>query len=66
MGAFGRLGDLFGLIGALVCLVSGLYRLTGRFHMGGVSATSVFEVGVGLMVFACLLKLTAHERGHHS
>lgn len=53
------LGTASGLLGALICLVSGLTRVSGSFYLGGYAATTLFMVGLGLMVFACLLKLEA-------
>ena len=53
------LGTASGLFGALICLVSGLTRVSGSFYLGGYAATTLFMVGLGLMVFACLLKLEA-------
>ena len=51
------LGTASGLLGALICLVSGLTRVSGSFYLGGYAATTLFMAGIGLMVFACLLKL---------
>jgi hypothetical protein len=53
------LGTASGLLGAIICLVSGLTRVSGSFYLGGYAATTLFMAGVGLMVFACLLKLEA-------
>ena len=61
------LGTASGLLGALICLVSGVTRVSGSFHPAAYAATTVFTVGVGLMVFACLLKLealAAHSRNN--
>ena len=51
------LGQVAGLAGAFVCLIAGLARLTGFHHLAAFEATTLFMVGIGLMVFACLLKL---------
>ena len=51
------LGSLAGIVGALVCLVAGFGRIFGSFHVGGYSANTLFIMGMGLMVFACLVKL---------
>ena len=53
------LGTASGLLGALICLAAGLTRVSGSFYLGGYAATTLFMAGVGLMVFACLLKLEA-------
>ena len=54
---FNSLGSLAGIVGALVCLVAGFGRVFGSFHVGGYSANTLFIMGMGLMVFACLVKL---------
>ncbi|RLQ20372.1 hypothetical protein DWB85_17910 [Seongchinamella sediminis] len=51
------LGQGAGVAGALICLVAGLARLTGVYHMAAFEATTLFMVGTGLMVFACMVKL---------
>ena len=46
-----------GILGVLLCLVAGVSRLTGNYYVAGVEATTLFMVGIGLMVFACFLRL---------
>lgn len=46
-----------GISGALLCLTGGISRLAGGFHLGGFEASTLFLGGIGLMVFASLLKL---------
>jgi hypothetical protein len=46
-----------GLLGAIVCLVAGIYRISGSFHLANFEAMSLFVGGVGLMIFSALLKL---------
>jgi len=41
----------------LLCLAAMVVRATGSYYMGGYAAMTVFNVGVGLMVAACLAKL---------
>jgi len=53
----GVLGNLIALIGVLVCLVSGLNRVIGNSFVGDFEAMTLFGVGVGFMVLACLIKL---------
>ena len=55
-------GTASGILGALICLVSGLSRITGGFYVADFAATTLFMVGVGLMIFACLVKLEALSR----
>lgn len=46
------------VLGMLCCAVAALSRLSGSWYvLGGPEATSVFTLGIGLMVFACLGKL---------
>jgi hypothetical protein len=55
-------GRAAGILGALICLLSGLARVSGSFHLGNFAATTLFMVGVGLMVFACMVKLEVLSR----
>lgn len=50
-------GNLVGGVGALVCLVAGVTRLAGNYHLFSYEAMTLFNAGVGLMVAGCLLKL---------
>ena len=52
-------GSIAALLGILLCAVSGLARLYGLYHLAGYEATTIFSVGTGVMVFACLVKLEA-------
>ena len=55
------LGTVSGFAGLLICLVAGAARLSGRYHLGGFEAMTLFNGGIGLMVAACLIKLHAKE-----
>ena len=50
-------GNAAGVFGVLLCAISGINRLMGNYYVGGVEASTLFMVGTGLMVFACLVKL---------
>ena len=50
-------GSIFGILGALICFSAGLARIAGYYYVAGYQSTTLFNVGVGLMVFACLVKL---------
>lgn len=50
-------GSTAALLGILICAGSGLARLSGLYYISGHQVTTIFIVGVGLMVFACLAKL---------
>lgn len=49
--------NIAGVAGILLCLASGAVRVTGEYYVAGFEAMTLFVSGVGLMVFACLLKL---------
>ena len=51
------LGTLAGIVGALLCMVTGVARVAGYSYVLGYESTTLFILGTGLMVFACLLKL---------
>jgi hypothetical protein len=50
-------GSISGILGALTCLIAGLARIAGYYYLAGYQSTTLFNAGVGLMVFACLIKL---------
>jgi hypothetical protein len=50
-------GSISGSLGALIGLFSGLARVLGFYYIAGFQSTTLFNIGVGLMVFACLVKL---------
>ena len=50
-------GSVVGIVGALICALAGLARVAGAYYVMGFQATTLFTVGMGLMVFACMLKL---------
>jgi hypothetical protein len=49
--------DIVGMFAVLICLVAGLVRVTGNFYLAGFEVLTLFNAGMALMVFACLLKL---------
>lgn len=56
---FAIAGRISGLLGVLVCLVAGLTRVAGIYYVAGFQSTTLFNVGIGLMVFACMMRLEA-------
>jgi len=50
-------GLISAFIGVLVCLSAGLARIAGYYYILGYESTTLFNVGVGMMVFGCLVKL---------
>jgi hypothetical protein len=57
--ALNAVGTVLGLLGVLASLAAGLARVTGHHHLIGFESLTLFNVGVGLMVAACLAKLQA-------
>ena len=51
------LGSLTGWAGVLVCLVSGLLRVSGFYHIAGYGTITIFTGGIGLIVAGCWFKL---------
>ena len=50
-------GSISGIVGALTCLAAGLARVAGFYYLADFQATTVFTMGMGMMIFACLVKL---------
>ncbi|MEZ5571783.1 MAG: hypothetical protein R3E64_07135 [Halioglobus sp.] len=50
-------GSIAGLLGAAICLIAGLARVAGYYYLADYQSTTVFNGGVGMMVFACLVRL---------
>ena len=50
-------GSIAGVLGILVCTAGGLARVSGLYYVTGFESTTLFMVGTGVMVFACLVKL---------
>lgn len=57
--AFTTIANLAAILGIVLCAVSGAFRLAGYPYAGGYEAMTLFNAGVGLMVFAVLVKLEA-------
>jgi hypothetical protein len=53
MGIVLRLGQLSGIVGAMLCLVSVLLRLKGYYWLGGFQLGTLLQVGIAAMVFGC-------------
>ena len=53
----GVTGNAAAIAGTLVCALAGAARLFGYHDIVGLDALSLFTVGTGAMVFACLTKL---------
>jgi len=51
------LGNAAAIVGIVLGLFAGIVRLAGNYHLAGFEAMTLFNVGVGLMVFSALVKL---------
>jgi hypothetical protein len=52
------IGRLSGIAGALLCAVSLGVRFGDLYYLGGIPVGTLFNAGVGVMVFACLAYLS--------
>ena len=50
-------GNLSALAGILLCAGAGGARVMGLYLFSGYSTMTIFQVGTGLLVLACLAKL---------
>ena len=50
-------GDATAVLGILVCVVAGVARLAGSYHVWNFQAVTLLNVGIALMIMACLAKL---------
>jgi hypothetical protein len=50
-------GSATGVVGSVICAIAGLTRVAGYYYVLGFQSTTLFTVGMGLMVFSCMLKL---------
>jgi len=49
--------DVVAVLAVLICLVAGLVRISGSYYLAGYEVLTLFNAGMAVMVFACLLKL---------
>jgi hypothetical protein len=50
-------GRALGIVGLLICLAAGLYRLTGHYHLGGFQLVTLLQAGVAGLVGGSFLIL---------
>jgi len=50
-------GNISALVGILLCAGAGVARLLGYYLTSGYATMTLFQIGTGLMVLACLCKL---------
>jgi hypothetical protein len=49
--------DVVAVLAVLICLAAGLVRLSGSYYLAGYEVLTLFNAGMAVMIFACLLKL---------
>ena len=57
--ALAWLGRVLGIVGLVVCAVSGLARLAGRYTLNGFPVITSFQAGIALLVAGCFFLLLA-------
>jgi len=54
-------GNVSAIVGVLLTFGSGVARILGMYLVSGYATMTLFQVGTGLMVLACLCKLEAMQ-----
>jgi len=55
-------GNVSAIVGILLAFGAGLARILGLYLVSGYTTMTLFQVGTGLMVLACLCKLEAMQQ----
>ena len=55
-------GNVAAIVGVLLAFGAGLARVLGFYLVSGYTAMTLFQVGTGLMVLACLCKLETMQQ----
>jgi hypothetical protein len=58
----GVAGNVSAIVGILLAFGAGLARILGLYLVSGYTTMTLFQVGTGLMVLACLCKLEAMQQ----
>ena len=58
----GVIGNVSAIVGVLLAFGSGLARVLGLYLVSGYTTMTLFQVGTGLMVLACLCKLEVMQK----
>lgn len=56
------LGQIAGTVGALLCIISILFRLRGEYWVGGFQAGTLLQAGSAAMIFGCFCLLVLLTR----
>lgn len=51
------LGMITAVLGTAVCAFTGFNRILGHFYLFGYESTTLFQAGIALMVFSCMVRL---------
>lgn len=51
------IGNVAAVAGILTCLIAGVARIGGSYHLLGFEAVTLFIGGISLMLMGCLAKL---------
>ena len=54
-------GNVSAIVGILLAFGAGVTRILGLYLVSGYATMTLFQVGTGLMVLACLCKLEAMQ-----
>lgn len=57
MGIILRLGQISGIAGTLICLLSVFFRLKGTYLMGSFQIGTLLQAGITAMIFGCFCLL---------
>ena len=55
-------GNVAAIVGVLLAFGAGLARVLGFYLVSGYTAMTLFQVGTGFMVLACLCKLQTMQQ----
>ena len=58
----GVIGNVSAIVGVLLAFGAGLARVLGLYLVSGYTTMTLFQVGTGLMVLACLCKLEVMQK----
>ena len=58
---YGLVGNVSAIAGVLLAIGAGIARILGMYFVSGYATMTLFQVGTGLMVLACLCKLEAMQ-----
>ena len=55
-------GNVSAIVGILLAFGAGITRILGLYLVSGYTTMTLFQVGTGLMVLACLCKLEVMQK----